>query len=344
VNYYMADIKQATDYSPFGAQLYGRTLVKTGAEIGHFGYQGSEMDNEVKGNGNSYTTHFRQLDPRLGRWLSIDPKATAWESPYVSMGNNPIGFNDKLGDSIISHFEGKAAQQVMMALMKTRLGRKYVGNYAAAGQTIGGHTFEKDGKYHKKGVDIHLFDQSGVNHQGLTNDGSSSIAQYHVDLGPAGLQSNGRYRININLNTDLSQLDGGRELDASNQKKQYETNPELHKQIWNKFMVFHAQTFLHELLIHTELSALDFIAGKTGGLQARENDHLAFGRRAYKSVKWTVNTDGSYKAVLLVRDFSTPYLYDSYNIAKELHKMYNTGAKDSEIYHSLLWGLEGIEQ
>jgi RHS repeat-associated protein len=38
-----------------------------------YGYQGSEMDNEVNGNGNSYTTEFRQLDPRLGRWMSVDP-------------------------------------------------------------------------------------------------------------------------------------------------------------------------------------------------------------------------------------------------------------------------------
>ena len=65
-----------------------------------YGYQGSECDPEVKGEGNSYTTEFRQLDPRIGRWLTIDPKANAWESPYVSMANSPILFNDVKGDIV----------------------------------------------------------------------------------------------------------------------------------------------------------------------------------------------------------------------------------------------------
>jgi len=58
------------------------------------------MDNEVKGEGNSYTTEFRQLDPRLGRWLSLDPMMAKlpWQSPYCSMDNNPIWKNDRKGD------------------------------------------------------------------------------------------------------------------------------------------------------------------------------------------------------------------------------------------------------
>jgi len=62
-----------------------------------FGYQGSEKDNEVSGDGNSYTTEFRQLDPRLGRWFSVDPVFQPWQSPYTSMDNDPIGLNDPLG-------------------------------------------------------------------------------------------------------------------------------------------------------------------------------------------------------------------------------------------------------
>jgi RHS repeat-associated protein len=66
-----------------------------------FGFNGKEMDDEIAGTGNSYTTHFRQYEARLGRWWSIDPKTFYGESPYMSMGNNPILYFDPLGDKIV---------------------------------------------------------------------------------------------------------------------------------------------------------------------------------------------------------------------------------------------------
>src|SRR5690554_7691971 len=72
-----------------------------------YGFNGMEKDDNIKGEGNSYTTEFRQYDPRVGRWLSIDPKANAKESPYVSMSNNPIWFNDPLGDTIRISFKDR---------------------------------------------------------------------------------------------------------------------------------------------------------------------------------------------------------------------------------------------
>jgi RHS repeat-associated protein len=58
-----------------------------------------EKDDEVKGEGNSYTTEFRQYDPRLGRWLSLDPLMMEfpWMSPYVAFDNNPVYFVDPYG-------------------------------------------------------------------------------------------------------------------------------------------------------------------------------------------------------------------------------------------------------
>lgn len=138
VAYYKADIMQAMDYSPFGVTLKGRNLKKTGlADEFRFGYQGSEQDDEMKGDGNSYTTEFRQLDTRLGRWFSIDPKMSAWEGPYSSMGNNPIKFNDPLGDTINlgKEFTGNGSYAAAWKLFsESDAGKELIKKYSPGGE------------------------------------------------------------------------------------------------------------------------------------------------------------------------------------------------------------------
>ncbi len=97
IAYYTPDIISYIHYLPFGQVMPNRHKDDNSYR---YGYQGSEKDMEVKGEGNSYTTEFRQLDPRVGRWLSPDPLEDEMEdlSPYNSMGNNPIQFNDPDGD------------------------------------------------------------------------------------------------------------------------------------------------------------------------------------------------------------------------------------------------------
>ncbi len=92
------NVIQYTDYFPFGMTMPG----KNGGSEYRFGYQGSEKDDEIKGEGNSYATEFRMLDPRIGRWLSVDPVTQPWQSPYCSMDNNPVRYNDPFGDKIIN--------------------------------------------------------------------------------------------------------------------------------------------------------------------------------------------------------------------------------------------------
>lgn len=57
-----------------------------------WGFNGKEKDDEVKGSGNQYDYGFRIYDPRLGRFLSVDPltRNYPWYSPYLFAGNRPI--------------------------------------------------------------------------------------------------------------------------------------------------------------------------------------------------------------------------------------------------------------
>lgn len=89
--------KVDVNYFPFGSLLPGRHGSVSSYRYGAFGY---ESDDEVKGEKNSYTTEFRQYDPRIGRWLSIDPesnKTPGW-TPYRAFFNNPLYFTDVLGN------------------------------------------------------------------------------------------------------------------------------------------------------------------------------------------------------------------------------------------------------
>jgi RHS repeat-associated protein len=56
------------------------------------GFNGKENDNEVKGEGNQQDYGMRIYDPRLGRFLSVDPltKDYPWYTPYQFAGNTPI--------------------------------------------------------------------------------------------------------------------------------------------------------------------------------------------------------------------------------------------------------------
>ena len=57
-----------------------------------YGFQGQEMDDEIKGEGNSTNFKYRMHDPRVGRFLSIDPLSSTypWNSPYAFSENRVI--------------------------------------------------------------------------------------------------------------------------------------------------------------------------------------------------------------------------------------------------------------
>ena len=68
-----------------------------------FGFDNKEKDNDIYGESNAYDFGGRVYDPRLGRWLSVDPKTskyTSW-SPYNFGIDNPVNVIDPDGQDII---------------------------------------------------------------------------------------------------------------------------------------------------------------------------------------------------------------------------------------------------
>ncbi|MFL5763594.1 MAG: hypothetical protein ACJ77K_06590 [Bacteroidia bacterium] len=67
----LADVASANDYSAFGVKLYNRGFEFSGYR---YGFNGKEGDFEVHNSGGtSYDYGMRIYDPRLGKFLSVDP-------------------------------------------------------------------------------------------------------------------------------------------------------------------------------------------------------------------------------------------------------------------------------
>jgi RHS repeat-associated protein len=64
-----------------------------------FTFNGMLKTNEITGEGNSFSTEFRQYDPRLGRWMSLDKLHYIYpsHSPFNYALNNPIAGKDDNG-------------------------------------------------------------------------------------------------------------------------------------------------------------------------------------------------------------------------------------------------------
>jgi hypothetical protein len=93
-------------YYAFGSAMSSRVIGNY-----RYGFNTQEKDDEVAGEGNSYTAEFWQYDSRLGRRFNVDPVIKYYESSYACFGNNPIWFCDIDGKDTIkvtsSNFDSK---------------------------------------------------------------------------------------------------------------------------------------------------------------------------------------------------------------------------------------------
>lgn len=68
---------------------------------------GMEKDDEIKGDGISYTSHYRGYDSRIARWYSLDPVQRPNMTMYCGFSNNPIIKIDPRGDDDFFSSSGK---------------------------------------------------------------------------------------------------------------------------------------------------------------------------------------------------------------------------------------------
>lgn len=89
VDYFKPQEVSAQDYYPFG-MLQPERSFNTGEY--RYGFNGKENDNEMKGVGNQQDYGMRIYDPRLGRFLSVDPLTRSYPmlTPYQFASNCPI--------------------------------------------------------------------------------------------------------------------------------------------------------------------------------------------------------------------------------------------------------------
>lgn len=98
VDHYVAELLTQNDYYAYGMRMPGRTFA---AATGYrYGFNGKENDDEVKGPGNQLDYDARIYDPRVARFLSIDPKTGDFAAltPYQFSSNSPVSNTDLDGE------------------------------------------------------------------------------------------------------------------------------------------------------------------------------------------------------------------------------------------------------
>jgi hypothetical protein len=113
------------------------------------------------------------------------------------------------------------------AFAATKQGRKFLSQYASKGQTIDGHTFKKDGKYSKKGIDLNYKAESLPKGQGGETRNS------YVE--------GSRAQISVVVNSNYYE----------------KTESGLINESFGKVI-----TFFHESFIHADLDTKDFLDNK----------------------------------------------------------------------------------
>jgi hypothetical protein len=122
VEHIESKVTQVADYYPFGMQIKQTS---------------TDVSNPLAN------------DAAIGRWHVLDPLAIEYFdlSPYNYSANNPIRYIDPDGNQVWDATTDKAHKSALARFAQTEQGKKFLAQYAKAGDVIGGVKFTKDGEY-----------------------------------------------------------------------------------------------------------------------------------------------------------------------------------------------------
>lgn len=103
MNHSATKVIQYNEYYPFGLQTANSWTRENASN--QYLYNGG---NELNENSGWYETFFREYDAAIGRFMQVDPLASSFgsHSPYHYAYNNPMLYNDVLGDSSLGPGSG----------------------------------------------------------------------------------------------------------------------------------------------------------------------------------------------------------------------------------------------
>jgi RHS repeat-associated protein len=222
-------------YTLWGESLVNITHSSSGSYDEMFKFSGKEKDTE---SGMSYFgARYFDID-HSGIPISVDRfwMKTPHLSPYTHTGNNPVMQIDINGDSVgidNTITNDKAINKSFNLFASSKEGIKFLSDYAAKGQTIAGHTYTKNGKYHNK--NLHL----------------NYRAEY-LEIGERGnthIEPNASITVTVNSNPIASGQD------EINHPKYITAKGAM---INPYYVMSKTMTFFHESFIHVDLTMRDF--------------------------------------------------------------------------------------
>ena len=177
-------LEETNDYYPFGGTFTTSTSVQS------YKYNGKELDRK---NGlDWYDYGARMYDVAIGRFVTTDIMEEKYYSisPYVYVVNNPLKYIDLRGDSIsVADLYTRDKQGELINpnqvkafefLASTKEGKALLANFAMKGQTIAGVTFNKDGEFHNKGINISF--GTGVRDSGVSGSTNFSLNNENLNI------------------------------------------------------------------------------------------------------------------------------------------------------------------